>query len=217
VPELEAIFWDNDGVLVDTEHLYFEATRRVLASAGVCLTREQYIELFLQQGRGAWHLAEEAGVDPHEVDRLRIERDVVYGRLLSEGSHVIDGVEQVLADLHGRFVMGIVTSSKRDHFDLIHQSSGLLRYVDFVLAAGDYARAKPHPEPYLKAIATAGVNADACIAIEDSERGLEAARGAGLRCIVVPSQLTRGCAFTGATDVVASVADLPRVLEDRSR
>ena len=52
----KAIFWDNDGVLVDTEHVYFEATRQVLASAGIDLTRDEYIELFLVQGRGAWHL-----------------------------------------------------------------------------------------------------------------------------------------------------------------
>jgi HAD superfamily hydrolase (TIGR01509 family) len=213
--DIKAVFWDNDGVLVDTEHLYFEATKRVLVSAGVPLTRDQYIDLFLRQGRGAWHLAEDAGVAPCEVERLRDERDALYARLLSEGSHAIDGVEEVLAELHGRVVMGIVTSSKRNHFDLIHRTSGLLRYVDFVLASGDYSRAKPHPDPYLKAIATAGVDADACVAIEDSERGLEAALGAGLRCIVVPTDLTRGCAFAGAAAVVATVADVPQELARR--
>ncbi len=217
MPEIKAIFWDNDGVLVDTEHLYFEATRRVLATAGVPLDRDQYIELFLRQGRGAWHLAEDAGVDPGEVDRLRLERDVVYARLLSQGPHAIDGVEQVLADLHGRVIMGIVTSSKRDHFDLIHRASGLVRYVDFVLAAGDYEHAKPHPAPYLKAIATAAVDAEACIAVEDSERGLEAARAAGLRCIVVPTGLTRGCAFAGATHVAETIADVPRLVRMAGR
>jgi HAD superfamily hydrolase (TIGR01509 family) len=213
VSGIKAIFWDNDGVLVDTEHLYFQATRSVLASAGLPLTREQYIELFLRQGRGAWHLAEEAGVPPADVDRLRDERDILYSRLLSEGARAIDGVESLLADLHGRVIMGIVTSSKRDHFDLIHRRTGLLRYVDFVVASGDYARTKPHPDPYLKAIAIAGVEAEACMAVEDSERGLQAALAAGLRCLVVPTDLTRECTFAGAAAVLTTIADVGLALD----
>jgi beta-phosphoglucomutase-like phosphatase (HAD superfamily) len=54
---IKAIFWDNDGVLVDTERRYFLATQQVLATTGIPLTKEQYIELFLVQGKGAWHLA----------------------------------------------------------------------------------------------------------------------------------------------------------------
>ena len=78
----KAILWDNDGVLVETEHLYFQATQHVLGSVGIQLTEEQYIELFLVQGRGAWHLAEEHGIAPSDIDRLREERDALYGRWL---------------------------------------------------------------------------------------------------------------------------------------
>jgi HAD superfamily hydrolase (TIGR01509 family) len=199
------VFWDNDGVLVATEHLYFEATRRVLASAGVGLSDDDYVELFLRQNRGAWHLAESAGVPAHEIERLRHERDRVYAQLLAGGPHVIDGVADVLAALHGRVIMGVVTSSKREHFDIIHRDSGLLRYMDFVIAAGDYVEAKPHPEPYLKAIDISGRPAGACLAIEDSERGLAAATAAGLACVVVPTDLTRHCAFDGACHVAGDL------------
>src|SRR5262245_45560313 len=79
---IKAILWDNDGVLVDTEHLYFEATRRVLESVGIPLTEEQYLDLFLIQNKGAWHLVEAQGVAPDEVLRLRDERNSLYSRLL---------------------------------------------------------------------------------------------------------------------------------------
>ena len=213
----KAVFWDNDGVLVDTERLYFDATRQVLASANIPLTRDEYVELFLRQGRGAWHLAEQRGIDVEEIDRLRRERDALYGRLLGEGSHAIDGVEEVLATLHGRVVMGIVTSSRRDHFDLIHQSSGLLRYFDFALTAGDYLQTKPQPDPYLAAIARSGFDADECFAVEDSERGLQSALAAGVRCIIVPTTLTRECAFAGAHCVVARAAYIPKVISIADR
>jgi beta-phosphoglucomutase-like phosphatase (HAD superfamily) len=88
----------------------------------------------------------------------------------------------------------------------------LLRYFDFVIAAGDYARSKPDPAPYIAAIARAGLEADACIAIEDSERGLHSATRAGIRCIIVPSGLTTGQLFAGADRILRNVTDVPEVL-----
>ena len=76
---IDAIFWDNDGVLVDTEHLYFEATRDVLDTIEIPLTEDDYRELFLLQGRGAWHLAEARGIPPPEVEALRQRRNARYG------------------------------------------------------------------------------------------------------------------------------------------
>jgi beta-phosphoglucomutase-like phosphatase (HAD superfamily) len=121
---IEAILWDNDGVLVDTEHLYFQATQRVLASVGVTLTEEQYIDCFLVEGHGAWHLVEARGVGDAEIARLRDQRNEIYGRLLSQGPRVIPGIVETLDALRGRYVMGVVTSSRKDHFDLIHEHTG---------------------------------------------------------------------------------------------
>ena len=209
---IKAILWDNDGVLVETEHLYFEATQHVLATVGVELTRAQYLELFLKQGRGAWHLAEERGLGSAEIEALRDTRNQLYAAWLPREPRVMPGVAEVLAALHGRYVMGVVTSSRRDHFDVIHESSGLLRYFDFLVTADDVRHVKPNPESYIRAVRQSGCPADACLAIEDSERGLQAALGAGVRCVVVPTALTRGTAFTGAHRVLASLAELHDVL-----
>jgi HAD superfamily hydrolase (TIGR01509 family) len=211
-PSTEAILWDNDGVLVDTEHLYFRATQQVLATAGIGLTEAEYIELFLVQGRGAWHIAEERGIGGVEIDRLRHARNLLYAEWLGQGAWLIDGITAVLAALHGKYVMGVVTSSRRDHFDLIHSTTGLLRYFDFVLTADDVTRVKPDPELYVSAVARTGLARERCVAVEDSGRGLAAARGAGVRCIVVPTSLTRGGTFAGADCVLDTLSHLPHVL-----
>jgi HAD superfamily hydrolase (TIGR01509 family) len=208
----KAILWDNDGVLVDTEHLYFQATQQVLRSVGVQLTQEQYIELFLVHGKGAWHLVEEHGVSPDDIDGLRKERNALYAHLIGQAPRLVAGVAGVLDALRGKYVMGVVTSSQRDHFNLIHQSTGLLQYFDFVLTAGDYEHSKPAPDPYLRAVERSGVDREACVAVEDSERGLESAIRAGLRCIVVPTALTRGRRFAGAHRVLGSVSEIPTCL-----
>lgn len=209
---LKAILWDNDGVLVDTEHLYFLATRETLATRGITINEAQYLELFLQQSRGILHFAHEHGWSDEDLERVRRERSALYSTLLRGQSRVIDGVKDVLAALHGRYTMGIVTSSQREHFDIIHASSGLLEYFQFVIAAGDYHHPKPHPEPYLKAVARAGVARDACIVVEDSERGLAAATAAGLKCVIVPSRLTAGRPFAGAHRVLRDIRELLTLL-----
>jgi len=210
---IEAVFWDNDGVLVDTEPLYFEATREVFSSIGVALTEDDYFDLFLVQGRGAWHLAEARGLPPSEIERLRDERNALYTARIAERSHAVDGVADVLDALHGKYTMGVVTTCQRPHFEVIHRQTGLLKYFDFVLTHGDYARTKPHPDPYLAAVARSAADPGTCVAIEDSSRGLAAAKAAGIRCLVVPNLLTRRSDFSAADAVLASVRGIPAALE----
>ena len=210
---IKAILWDNDGVLVDTEHLYFLATQQVLASVGITLTKEMYVELLLVQGRGAWHLAEEKGVSPAEVARLRDLRNTLYLKLVNTQAKVIEGVEEVLSTLYGKYIMGVVTSSKREHFESIHSKTGLMKYFAFILTGEDYDRHKPDPEPYVLAVERTRFKKEECIAVEDSERGLISATAAGLKCIVIPRGLTRSGEFVGAYKVLENIRELPAELD----
>jgi beta-phosphoglucomutase-like phosphatase (HAD superfamily) len=108
--------------------------------------------------------------------------------------------------------MGIVTSSEKEHFGLIHRNSGLLQYFDFVIASGDYANSKPHPDPYLEAVRRSGVAPENCLVVEDSRRGLAAAVAAGLRCVVIPSSLTRTSEFPGAHRILNHIREVPPLL-----
>ncbi len=203
------ILWDNDGVLVDTEGLYFRATQTALQTVGIDLTAEQFKEISLRRGESTFRLAAEAGIDADEIVRLRAERDRIYTDLLAADSCVIDGAEEVLRSLHGQVRMGVVTSTRRKHFDIAHAKSGLTKYLDFIIAHEDYRHTKPHPEPYLTALARHGLRPEECIVVEDSERGLAAATAAGLKCIMVLSEWTRDGDFRGAYRVLESVREVP--------
>lgn len=209
---ITTLLWDHDGVLVDTEGLYFRATREVLAGVGVTLTEAHYRALFLVDNRGAWHLARERGADDAEIARLRALRDARYAALLAERDCSIAGVHEALARVAPRFRMAIVTSSKRAHFEVIHRDGRIPAWFAFVLAREDYARSKPDPEPYLAARARFGVPAEACLVIEDSRRGLLAAKAAGLACWVVPSALTDRSSFDEADARFDSLAALTDAL-----
>ena len=68
---------------------------------------------------------------------------------------------------------------------------------------------KPNPEPYLTALKKSGFNAEECLVVEDSPRGLASALAAGIRCLVIPNDLTRGASFTGAWRVLESCLEIP--------
>jgi HAD superfamily hydrolase (TIGR01509 family) len=211
---IKAILWDNDGVLVDTEGLYFQATREILTRVDVDLTKKLYAEYLLKQGKGAWHLAAERGAPPDEIDRMRDERDARYEQLLRQGNTVIDGVQKTLANLHGQYKMGIVTSSRPAHFEIIHRSTGLLQYFDFVVTSRAFTHYKPHPEPYLVGLERIGYSKDECVVIEDSPRGLAAANAAGIRCLVIPNGLAAKEDFSGAYMVLSDITDVtPELLK----
>jgi HAD superfamily hydrolase (TIGR01509 family) len=200
------VLWDNDGVLVDTEGLFFEATRDVLRTVGAELTPEMFIDFALRSGESTFRLAAERGIGTTEIARLRAERDQRYAEFLQTRPVIIEGVREALASLHGRVGMGVVTSSRRVHFDLAHAQSGLRDFFRFVLAREDYVQAKPDPEPYLTAVRRFGLQPEDCLVVEDSERGLAAATAAGLRCIAVPTRWTRGSNFGNAYKVLDHIA-----------
>lgn len=206
---IDTILWDNDGILVDTEGTYFQATREVMADLGHDLTREEYVEFFLLQGIGAWHLL---SIDPVQVRKWRDIRNVRYAELLNEGVTVIDGVRETLDALAGRYRMGVCTSSRLDHFEIIHRHTGLLDYFEFAVTSDDVAVTKPEPDLYLKGMERAGKSPGQCVAVEDSERGLIAARAAGMACYVIPTDWTSSSDFSRANGVLESARELVKVL-----
>jgi HAD superfamily hydrolase (TIGR01509 family) len=210
--EFDAILFDNDGVLVDTEALYFRANREALAGIGVTLDEAAYVELFLRTGRGAWHLAEAAGHDGAAIEALRAARDRAYAALVDGTELLMPGAAEVVAALAERYRLAIVTSSEPEPFARTHARTGLLPHFELVLTREHYRLSKPDPEPYLCAVERLGVPAGRCLVIEDSERGLQAAKAAGLRCWVIPSGFTKTGRFDAADAVLSDLGAAGRRL-----
>jgi HAD superfamily hydrolase (TIGR01509 family) len=210
---LTTIFLDNDGVLVDTEKYYFEASRETCRAHGYDLTRADYQKFFLASGAGMREVGKGLGWTEEKIAGVRAERDARYGELLGTREIALPGVAEGLERLNARFDLCIVTGSPREFFDLIHRRTGFTRFFRHVVDAEMVPRHKPDPDPYLTALAAMNVQPGNGIAVEDSERGLRSAVGAGLRCIAVPRELTKDQDFSKAIAVVGTFGEAVEIIE----
>lgn len=204
------LLFDHDGVLVDTENWYFEATREALARLGVIITFEDYKQ-HLMDGQSNWAAAARRGATEAEIDLARVWRDDRYQFYLQCEDIDIPGVAEVLDDLGQRFQMAVITTSKRRDFELIHRERTLLGSMAFVLCREDYDQAKPHAEPYETGLRRFGIGPGNAVVIEDSRRGLAAAEAAGIRTIKVHNELVAH--QQAASDyAIQSLQELPDLL-----
>jgi len=211
-----AIFWDNDGVLVDTEKFYYLANKKLLSRYQIELTESLFRDLYLKQSKGAWHLIPGVNLESSDISNLRNERNAMYIEMLQTENFKIPGVEQTLQSLKDRYTMAVVTSSLREHFEIIHRRTNYLRFFDLVLTREDYNKSKPEPEPYLKALELLAIDPEYVVVVEDSERGIIAAKRAGLTCWAVPNRLSTHGDFSQADRVLSNIGEVARLLLDDS-
>lgn len=184
---VDAVFFDMDGLLVDTEKVWFAAECEVAARLGGSWGPEHQERLV----GGSWdrtiaYLLELTGaeVDPAVVGGWLLDS---MERRLAAGVTPMPGAVELLRELadHG-IRMALVTSSLRVIADIVLKYLGR-EYFEAIVTADDVTRTKPHPEPYLTAARLLSVDPARCVVLEDSPNGVASATAAGCRVIAVPS------------------------------
>ncbi len=206
------ILFDNDGVLVHTEPLYFKANIKTLEEYfDITLEFEEYMKI-MSEGTTVWQKALDKGFSQKDIEKARNQRNLYYQEYLKSEDILISGVKEVLEKLSKKYKMGIVTTSRRVDFEIIHKDLGIVDFMDFVLCEEDYEFAKPHPQPYLKGLSIFGANKDEAIVIEDSTRGLTAAYKAGIECVIVKNEFTITQDFSNASYFIDTLKELETIL-----
>lgn len=184
---LRAVLFDMDGLLVDSEPLWFEAECAVMATMGGPWSRADQVALTggsLEYSAGYMAARALRPAKPALIGKWLL--DSVALLIAERGVPLMAGAAELLAELAAAGVpMALVTSARRRIMDAVIASTGL----DFgvTVCAEDVSRGKPDPEPYLRAAAALGQPPAGCVALEDSPRGIAAARAAGCPVIAVPS------------------------------
>jgi mannitol-1-/sugar-/sorbitol-6-/2-deoxyglucose-6-phosphatase len=187
---IEAVLFDMDGVLVDSEPLWARAEVEVFAQVGLALTladardsmglRTEEVVAF-RFARAPW-----PGPSPAEVGRRLDAR--VQQLVRAEGQALPGARESVAAARARGCKLALASSSSRAMIEAVLARLGLARAFDHLQSADGEPLGKPHPAVFLKAAAALGVPPPAALVVEDSLRGLVAAKAASMRCLAVPDE-----------------------------
>ncbi|MGR6917326.1 HAD family hydrolase [[Actinomadura] parvosata] len=186
---MQAVFFDMDGLLVDSERVWLRIETGVMARLGAEWTPQHQVHLV--GGSMERTVAYMLSVSGAEVPPETVRAWMVDGMVaeLSAGVAVMPGASELLDALRAEGVpVGLVTSSLKDIADAVLKSVGRDRF-DVVVTADDVTRTKPDPEPYLTAARLLGVDPVRCVVLEDSPNGVAAATAAGCAVVAVPSLL----------------------------
>ncbi len=187
---VHAVVFDMDGLLVDSETLFRDAMMEAAAS----FDRELPLSVFLRMvglpGAESRHVAVAHFGPEFPIDSFN---DAVWR--YAEARHALGvalkpGVVELLDHLDAAGLpRAVATSSSHAAVELQLGRNGLLARFDAIVAAGDYARGKPNPDPFLTAAKRLGVDPVHCLALEDSHNGVRAAHAAGMMTVMVPDLL----------------------------
>jgi len=192
-----ALLFDFNGVIVDDEEHHRATLESLLAEHGIPLTRDQYYADYLGwNDRMSFVIAfRQAGrpLEPEGLDGLVAEKSRRYGERIERSLTLVPGAREFVARAADRFRLGVVSGALRHEIEHVLEVADLRRHFEVIVAADDVASGKPDPEGYLAAhAALAGrrpLARAACVAIEDSLPGLAAARAAGMRCVMLATNL----------------------------
>ena len=208
---VDAVVFDLDGLLVNTEELYQHVGTEMLRRRGrtfdddlldAMMGRPQKVALGVMID---WHRLDDT------VDALAAETKEIFESLLDARLEPMPGAVALVEDLVARGLpRGVATSSGPDFAHDVLGRVGLLDRFGFILTSADVTHGKPHPEIYETAAGRSGVRPERMLVLEDSAAGCRAAVAAGAVAVAVPGGHSRRHDFTGARFVAESLAD-PRI------
>jgi HAD superfamily hydrolase (TIGR01509 family) len=210
-----ALIFDMDGVLVDSEPVHVEATRRLLAEHGVRYEGRDDFFGFTDQEvfrvlRARYALA------PDETTLAQRWIELVLR--LADRMVPLPGVPDVLERLKSRgYRLALASGSAPPVIDATLAVLGISDVFELVVSAKQVGRGKPAPDLFLATAARLGLAPSSCLVIEDSRNGLLAAVGAGMRCVVIPCASTSGQQFLEASALLGRLADLEPWLDAADR
>jgi HAD superfamily hydrolase (TIGR01509 family) len=207
---IEAVVFDLDGVLIQTEELWDEVRENMARAAGGRYGQEEQRAMMgMSSPEWSRYMAEHVGV-PGSPDEIAAEVVRQMSERYREHLPLIDGAVEAVERLAARWPLGVASSSNRELIDLVLELSGLDRLFDATVSSEEVARGKPAPDVYLEAAKRLGVDPSRSAAVEDSHAGIASAKAAGMRVLAIPnpSYPPGDEALADADVVLGSLAEL---------
>jgi len=183
----EAVVFDLDGVLLQSEEVWDAVRERYVREAGGRYDDEvQRAMMGMSAPEWSRYLHEDAGVweDPEDINRDVVERMLdAYRRELP----LLPGAVEAVRRTAESFPLGLASSSNREVFEVVLDLAGIADCFSATVSSEEVPRGKPAPDVYLEAARRLGVEPEQCAAVEDSHAGIRSANSAGMRVVAIPN------------------------------
>jgi len=185
---IEAVVFDLDGVIVDSEHVW-DAAREVLARerGGHWHENAQTDMMGMSSTEWSRYMHDVIGLKdpPEEISAAVVSRlEATYREELP----LIDGAPEAIARLAERWPLAVASSSNRPIINLVLELSGLDRFFRVTVSSEEVQHGKPSPDVYLEAALRLGIDPEHAVAVEDSHNGILAAKAGGMRVVAIPNR-----------------------------
>jgi HAD superfamily hydrolase (TIGR01509 family) len=188
VSRVEAVVFDLDGVIVDSEHVWDEVREELARErGGRWHERAQTDMMGMSSPEWSRYMHDVIGLpeSPAEIDAEVVRR--MLDRY-DERLPLVDGAREAVSRLAGSFRLALASSSNRPVIDAVLEVSGLAPLFEATVSSEEVARGKPAPDVFLEAAARLAVAPERCAAVEDSGNGIRAAHAAGMRVLAIPNR-----------------------------
>jgi len=195
---IEAVVFDLDGVLVDSDHIWHEVREGLAHERGGSWSEQSEVAMSgMSSTEWSQYMHDVVGIS----DPPAAINDEVVRRMRTRYAQelpLIDGATDAVLRIAGSFRLAVASSANRTLIETVLSQAGLTQYFDASVSSEEVARGKPSPDVFLEAARRLSATPRRCAAIEDSANGLRAAHAAGMRVIAIPNRR-----YSPAADAVA--------------
>jgi HAD superfamily hydrolase (TIGR01509 family) len=188
---IEAVVFDLDGVILDTEELWDEIREGLARERGGSWSNHAQADMMgMSSPEWSRYMHDVVGLaeSPEEINREVVRRMLERYR---ERLPLIDGAVEAVRRIAARWRLGLASSSNREIIDGALDAAGLASLFDVTVSSEEVGRGKPAPDVYLEAARRLGMTPGMCAAVEDSANGIRSAHAAGMRVIAIPNRRFR--------------------------
>ena len=185
---VEAVVFDLDGVIVDSEHLWDEVREELARERGGRWHEGAQADMMgMSAPEWSRYMHDVIGLSesPADIDQLVVEG--ILGRY-AERLPLIEGAVDAVLRVAESFRLAVASSSNRTVIDAVLDGAGVTASFEATVSSEEVGRGKPAPDVFLEAAQRLGVPPDRCAAVEDSGNGIRAAHAAGLRVVAIPNR-----------------------------
>lgn len=207
--KIKGIIFDLDGVLLETEYYQWQGWVIPLREFGIELTKEKYFDYAGKNGKQIdEELIKDFNLNINRGELLSKKEPLLIKWFKEEKLNYMPYAKEAIEFFSSKFKIALCSGGSRDEIILKLEKAELIEYFPIIVAGSDVEKSKPFPDIYLKAQELIGLSFEECLAIEDTQYGLQAAKDAGLNCVSIPNEYSLKQDFSRADIICKSLKDL---------